>query len=132
MPQRYLGCANKLPGTSGFNHQIDVSLHSNECIYLIECKLWRNKIGVDEVLVLAGRASDIAQEHQSLKIKSILASHSGFTDGAIKLAKHFDIDLEIIKSKKEFALRIGSKVTACITDTLGISVEFTSAHHTYN
>ena len=55
------GRANRILGASGYNHQIDVSLTGPGGKFLLECKKWNKRAGVESVLVLAARASDILQ-----------------------------------------------------------------------
>jgi hypothetical protein len=73
------GRSNRLEGGSGYKHQIDVSLSVGRAIYLIECKRWDDKIGVEEVMVLAARGSDISHLNSAATIKAILASKTGAT-----------------------------------------------------
>ena len=112
------GRANRLPGASGYKHQIDVSLSGSENIYLVECKRWEHKIGVDEVMVLAARATDIIQANSGVTFQAILASTVGATRGAKTLANYFQIQLEIVRSAHEFGMRIGKNVRVGIAETL--------------
>src|SRR5258706_12545028 len=66
--------ANRLPGASSYRHQIDVSLEGPKRVFLIECKRWDEKVGVEEVLVLAARASDILQARPGCAVRAILVS----------------------------------------------------------
>jgi hypothetical protein len=115
------GRKNKIKGTSGYSHQIDVSLHEQGCLYLIECKRWTRSIGVAEVLVLAGRSNDIATQASSGSIVPIMVSMRKASSGAQKLAKHFGIALEIATSASEFGLRIGWHIHQAMYEGLSIS-----------
>ena len=115
------GRKNKIIGESGYSHQIDVSLHERGCLYLIECKRWTRSIGVAEVLVLAGRSNDIATRTDSGSVFPIMVSIRKATSGAQKLARHFNIALEIATSASEFGLRIGSHIHQGTHEGMSIS-----------
>jgi hypothetical protein len=110
------GRSNRLLGASGYKHQIDVSLEGASRVFLLECKRWEYKIGVDEVMVLVARGADIAQARQNARIHCILASKVGSTRGAITLAHYFGIELEIIVSAHEYGLRLGKRVHVGVSD----------------
>jgi hypothetical protein len=114
------GRANRLSGASGYKHQIDVSLSGPKEIYLIECKRWKSKIGVAEVMILAARGTDIAQSNDGIIVQAVLASTVGATKGAIKLAKYFRIQLEIVQSAQVFGLRIGKHISVGVADSFPI------------
>lgn len=116
-----LGRSNQLLGASGYRHQIDVSLQEEKRVFLIECKHWNDRVGVAEVLVLAGRASDIQTQTPNCTVTAVLVSVKGASRGAQKLAQHFGIALEIAKSASEFGLRIGKFVHQAVSDGLGVS-----------
>lgn len=112
------GRKNRLSGASGYKHQIDVSLIGQENVYLIECKRWETKIGVQEIMVLAARATDIARAQQDTTVHPILASKIGGTRGAITLAAYFGIQLEVVRSAGAFGFRIGKNVRAGVAEHL--------------
>lgn len=122
------GKTNKVAGASGYKHQIDVSLTARTHIYLIECKRWNDSIGVAEVMVLAARMKDIADANRTIKAQAILASLKGASRGALKLAAHFGIQLEIVKSASEFGMRVGQfisvglHVSAVASDSIELEV----------
>jgi hypothetical protein len=105
------GRRNRVPGASGYEHQIDVSLLSVTKAYLIECKRWESKIGVEEVMTLAARGTDIAQVNEGQMIQAILVSTKGATRGAVALAQFFNVQLEVVRSAHVFGLRIGNQVS---------------------
>jgi len=113
------GRTNKIMGTSGYKHQIDVSLQGLNLLFIIECKKWHKRIGPSEVLVLAGRKMDI--ETEGCKVVPILTSMKGATEGANKLARHFGVALEIVKSAHEFGLRIGHFIHQAMEDNAGFT-----------
>lgn len=110
------GLKNKLQGASCYKHQIDVSLEGFPDTYLIECKRWDKKIGVQEIMVLAARGTDIAQLRQNVKIHCSLATKIGATRGAVTLAQYFGIELEIVRSAQEFGMRIGKRISLGMVD----------------
>jgi Restriction endonuclease len=115
------GRNNRIRGASGYPHQIDVSLQETGRIFLIECKRWKKKIGAAEVLVLAGRVNDIQAYSPEFKVKAILGSMCGASQGARQLAQHFDIDIEIVTSASEFGLRIGRFVHQVVVSQAGFT-----------
>ena len=112
------GHKNRISGASGYRHQIDVSLKESARMFLIECKRWKKRIGVAEVLVLAGRASDIQACSTGCSVKAIMVSMCGASEGAWQLAKHFGIDIETAQSASEFGLRIGKYIHQAVSDGL--------------
>ena len=102
------GRTNRILGASGYNHQIDVSLVGPRGMFLIECKRWRKRAGVESVLVLAARASDILQAHRTSKVTPILISSVGFTRGAKQIANHYGVRLELVVSAQAFGLQLGA------------------------
>ena len=115
------GHKNRIAGLSGYSHQIDVSLQGTERIFLIECKQWKNRVGVAEVLVIAGRASDIQAGFPEASIHAVLISMRGASRGALQLAQHFGINIEIATSVSDSGLRIGRFVHHAVSDGVGIS-----------
>lgn len=115
------GSANKICGASGYKHQIDVSLLDDTRIFIIECKRWDKHVGVQDVLVLASRAQDLRNMHPEKSVKTILASTKGVSKNAAKVAKHFDIEIEIIKSAADFTLRIGLYLQVSVMTTVSIT-----------
>ena len=115
------GRNNKIEGASGYGHQIDVSLQDPARLFIIECKYWTDRIGVQEVLVLCARTIDIAGRLKGCSITPILVSVKGASAGAVKLARHFGVTIEIAVSASEFGLRIGKFVTQAVTDRVVMS-----------
>lgn len=122
-----VGRANRLLGASGYKHQIDVSLSGGKNIYLIECKRWEAKIGVDEVMVLAARATDIVETNSCATLQAILVSKVGATRGAKILASYFQIQLETVRSAREFGMRIGKNAKVGMADTFRLGDSLTCA-----
>jgi hypothetical protein len=116
-----VGRANRLLGASTYEHQIDVSLLNREKIYLVECKRWEAKIGVEEIMILAARCADIAQRNEQCSVQAIIASTKGLTRGGRKLAQFFNIQVEVVRSAQEFGFRIGDQVRAGMADGFGFT-----------
>lgn len=123
-----VGASNKIPGASGFHHQIDVSLQSESHLYLFECKLLsRDKVGVELVLALAARLADIKNARRHLEVKATLVSTVGFTKGAEKLAIHFDIGREINRTDGNHGLQVGRYAMNAISDRARLSDRATAS-----
>lgn len=124
-----VGCGrkNRIPGASGYKHQIDVSLDLSykelNKFFIIECKRWKEKIGAAPILVLASRTKDIQEIHPSCTVTSIMASVEGVTGPGCKLAEHFGIQIEIVKSGHEFGLRLGKFIHEATSVGLNLSDE---------
>ena len=117
------GRNNRIPGASGYHHQIDVSIHGPSLLYLIECKRWKDKIGLAEVLVLAARMNDIQDHFRECSVIGIFGCLNSATGPAKQVAEHYKIIIEIVHSSTEFGLRVGRHVAHGILDSLSISDE---------
>lgn len=117
------GRSNRVMGASGYKHQIDVSLQDLNRLFIIECKRWDKRIGVAELLILASRTTDIQKQHSSYTVTPILATTKGATFGACKLADHFNVAIEIVKSAHEFGLRLGSFIHQGVAEGMGLNDE---------
>lgn len=115
------GRTNRIYGASGYNHQIDVSLTGSAGIFLLECKKWNKRAGVESVLVLAARASDILQARGDMRIIPILVSSIGFTRGAQQIANHYGVRLELVQSPQVFGMQLGARARIGVQDSLIIS-----------
>jgi hypothetical protein len=115
------GRSNQVAGASHYKHQIDVSLRSNRWLVLIECKRWERRIRVQEVLVLASRATDIKAAHPECKFWVSLATTKGASRNAQKLAEYFHISLDCVRSAREYAVRLRNHVNLGEHDDLAIS-----------
>ena len=122
------GKANKIPGRSGYKHQIDVSLSTNKDLYLLECKRWKDAVGVAEVMVLAARMNDVADANREIRVHSILASTKRASRGARALAAHFGVQLEIVESPLQFGMQVGKfisvglHISAVASDSIDVEV----------
>jgi hypothetical protein len=115
------GRTNRVIGASGYSHQIDVSLVGPADIFLLECKKWRKRAGVESVLVLASRSNDIRQAQPNAVVRPILISSVGFTQGARKIAQHYGVRLEQVESPHAYGLQLGIRIRIAVSDNLVIS-----------
>lgn len=115
------GRTNRVPGASGYAHQIDVSLVGPAGMFLLECKKWRKRAGVESVLVLAARASDILQANAGGTVRPILISSVGFTQGARKTASYYGVQLELVESPHVYGLQLGMRARIGISDGITLT-----------
>jgi hypothetical protein len=115
------GRSNKIAGASGYKHQIDVCFTAMPWLVLVECKRWGTRVGVPEVLVLASRLADIKPTLPGQQIWVSLVSQKGASANAEKLARHFDIHIDVAQSAKDYSMRLRSQVNVCSQDGLPIS-----------
>jgi hypothetical protein len=111
---------NRIRGASGFEHQIDVSLGQPGVLYLIECKCWKRKIGVAEMLVLVSRARDIQENDKGVSIMPIIVSQAGPTRGAKLIGQRFHVKIARAKSAREFGLQLGQSIFSATGEPLGL------------
>ena len=115
------GRKNRILGASGYPHQIDVSLQDDCRLFLIECKKWKWPIDVSAVLTMSSRKADIAAMYPDLTVIAIIVSSDRPTKGAITLARHFQMELEIVKSANDFGMRLGRYVFHRVAESVRIS-----------
>jgi hypothetical protein len=93
-------------GQSGQTHEIDVAvevvLAELKYLTLIECKYWRKRVGLEEVMVLKQRIADIGAH------KGVMVSASGFQKGAVTFAEANGIALVLCREqdKKTVVVRL--------------------------
>jgi hypothetical protein len=89
----------KLQGTSGQEHQIDVYWEYKQggITYqtAIECKFYKDSIGIGKVRDFYGVLSDIPN------LRGIVATARGYQSGALQFAKSKGIELQIIRSPED-------------------------------
>jgi hypothetical protein len=99
------GRKNKIPGESDFSHQIDVSLKTNRALLLFECKYWAKPVNVEPVLVIALRLKDIRAANPGLEVE----------------AGYFGIQLDVVSTPREYALRIRERFFIRRSESLPVS-----------
>ena len=98
------GAKNRVAGLSGYKHQIDLSVAGPGTLYLFELKCLQRSIGVEEVLVLAGRQSDIAAANPSLKVLASMVSLMRPSRNVPALAMQFGFQLEIVENLASYGI----------------------------
>ncbi|HEY9222489.1 MAG TPA: hypothetical protein VIO43_13050 [Lutibacter sp.] len=91
------GKQNKIEGVSGYKHQIDVCLESDEEILLIECKKWTKKLPVREYLTLFGRLEDILSKYPNKKVRAALVTSIEWQSGVEQLNKFYGKKLSLFQ-----------------------------------
>jgi hypothetical protein len=120
------GSSNRLPGASGFQHQIDVSLSYAGWLVLVECKYWRRSVGAEAVLVAASRLSDIQAAMPSTNVCATIVSKKRATRGAQLIAKRFGVSLDTVTSPTRYGVRLGKNVFVTAEDSITLSDSVTA------
>ena len=99
------GLTNRIKGWSGCKHQIDATFISNtlKLLLLVECKQWRRKVTLVDVLALHSRISDVARERNH-KDFGMLVTTKVHQAGAEKYAAKYDIKTNLAKDNAEFTV----------------------------
>ena len=99
------GARNKILGWSGQKHQIDVSFRYKDTqkFLLIECKQCSRRIAIDDVILFHGRITDIGLKEGQTPAGMMCAA-KGYTKGAEKYAKAYDIRLAEVRDDAEFTI----------------------------
>jgi hypothetical protein len=98
----------KYQGKSGQQHELDLSFELDfeglRLLVAVECKCYKRKVGVDDILEFASRIEDIGVH------KGIVITTTGYMEGAIKLASAKGISLLVACAAEpdEFDIVIGS------------------------
>lgn len=82
------GKANRIPGASGYRHQIDVSIHLFGKIVLLECKRFNRPVAIQHALTLAARLQDIREANPFCDVTASLVSTRAVTAGSLKISSH--------------------------------------------
>jgi hypothetical protein len=117
------GRGNRCMGASGYPHQIDVCVRGAKELVLIECKHWKKKekdknVSLEAVLVFIARVCDIQRLSAGMKIHAHIVSRNGFTRGALKVAKYFEVEPSQVRSPREFVLRYKDRWNIGVADDL--------------
>jgi hypothetical protein len=114
------GIRNKIPGISGYSHQIDVSISNGKNLLLVECKYWKKNISVDIALTFLGRIIDL-KENTEENITGIIATSTGWQPGVEKIAKYYGIELWLAKSANEFGIKYKNQIILGVHDDITLS-----------
>ena len=104
------GSKNKIEGKSGYKHQIDVSITTNGQLALIECKKYKDKVSLRDMLTLIARVDDIKKKYSKFKVIGVFFTTQGYTRNALTLANAYKIECNIAKTIKNFAIHIAGNV----------------------
>ncbi len=104
------GTTNKIEGASGFKHQIDVSIEiPKEKFILVECKRYKSKVTLPDMLILIARIDDIRKK-KKINVSGIFFTTVGYTKPARKVGSYYNIELNTAKDIKQFAVQVGGNV----------------------
>jgi hypothetical protein len=115
------GVRNKIIGASGYEHQIDISIHAPEGLHLIECKHWTHRLGVQAVLTHAGRLIDIQSANPGVVVTAAVASTQSVTRGARVLAQHFGVTIDTVSSVGSYVARLRGTFFAVKSEHISMS-----------
>jgi hypothetical protein len=104
------GFRNRIAGSSGVPHQIDVSFIDKSTkphtLVLIECKRLRKPVKLAHVKVLKATIDDLTDRlGGEINVKGYLVSLSGAQRSAIIYAAHYDIELQLVSDETHYEFR---------------------------
>lgn len=111
------GRSNRLPGVSGQLHQIDVSVTGPQVLFLVECKYWNKSVPVEAVLTFFARIHDISPTFHD-QTHGAIVTNVEFDKGVKKFAKYYNIDLCLVQSAHEFALKYKGLLRRALSVTI--------------
>jgi hypothetical protein len=89
----------RILGSSGVTRRVDVTVRQSVSAYsiliAIDCKRHRRKVDVGYVAAFADQAKDVRAN------RAVLISNTGFTKGAVAIAKVHDMDLQTLVEAQE-------------------------------
>ena len=104
------GAKNKIAGASGFKHQIDVSIEiPMKRLLLVECKRYKSKVALKDMLVLIGRIDDIRKK-KNIDVTGVFFTTVGYTWPAKKVGDYNNIELNTIENVRYFAAQLAGNV----------------------
>ncbi len=115
------GSKNLIRGASGFQHQIDVSVHTEKELIIYECKFWGTNVDPEAVLALATRGIDIQRAHPNQIVSLNIVVRHDLTIGAQRLAEAFNIRRHVAKSAAEFSIGYKTDWSAAVVDSATVS-----------
>lgn len=110
------GNGNKVMGLSGYRHQIDVSVHLPDHIFLYECKRLDKKVGLAHVLTLLGRMKDIQPVNRHIPVHGILITNGALSKNAKRVADTWEIEHHRVDNEHEWALSLMSAHSVGLRD----------------
>jgi restriction endonuclease Mrr len=102
LPPLRIARNQKSRGKSGQEHQIDVLVEFERLgllfTMIVACKHWNQRVGVEQVMVLAQRLEDLAAH------KGVIVTTAGFQAGAHTIAASKGIALVLCRDRPEFVI----------------------------
>ena len=117
------GASNRIRGVSGYGHQVDVSVWSDGDLFLIECKYLHKRVPLAAVLVLLGRIADIAATDRYETVVGAFATLKGGNRNAERVAAAHSIELHVVTSANDFAMRYQDHLVRGIPGQMVGSIE---------
>jgi hypothetical protein len=103
------GLSNRIPGASGYKHQIDLSLAGSGQLHLLELKCLHKSVGVCAMLVLAARFADISAARPDQKVFARIVSLKRPSRNVMPLARQFGIGVDIVEDLQSYGLSFASQ-----------------------
>jgi hypothetical protein len=115
------GSTNRIPGKSGFAHQIDVSIDFPDHLLLFECKHWKDPVGAEAILTHSSRLQDIQGAFPGKLVMASVVSTKRGTSGAATLATSLGVNLDVVASFDEFVITLVKRHFAGLLERLQVS-----------
>lgn len=126
MPHAQVTHNEKIIGRSGVSNQCDVVIRAKVGQYdffcVLECKDWADKVGVERVREFQSKLDDLGA------MKGAIVSAKGFTDEAIKLARHCDINLYKLVDAQNIKWREEAFIPILVTHIYLLKAEASIVH----
>ncbi|WP_284308824.1 hypothetical protein [Hydrogenophaga electricum] len=116
--QRY-GATNRIKGASGYKHQIDVSLLGHSDLFLFEAKCLKRVLGVQEVLIMGARLTDISAAFPNHRVHASVISMKHVSRNAQPIADHFNVKIDWISDVKNYGITFANQHLVGWEETVG-------------
>lgn len=100
------GGGNHVRGASGHRHQIDVSIHSDSEIVLIECKHIGKNLEPQHVLTHAARLLDIRAGHPGHRVSASVVSIKSGSIGAKRIGDYFGVQVDYALNLEDYCITL--------------------------
>ena len=115
----------RMKGSSGHEHQIDVCYRfrvwNTEFLVLVECKQYRKKVGIEDLLTFRSRMDD-RRAH-----KGVFVTATGYQRGALEYAKAHRISLLIVRGDRMNGVSFSFVTFSCSTKRVSSDEELENA-----
>ena len=81
----------------------------NKQLFLIECKRYKSKVTLKDMLVLIARVDDISSK-RSIDVRGVFFTTVGYTWPAKKVGNYNNIELNIIDNTRYFVAQLSGNV----------------------